>query len=68
MTIDEFERIMTAACQMHTLNICNTGKSEIYVSLKGIMAIVQSQLHAEDRDKWVYDEAKFGWVKNPRCL
>lgn len=67
MTLDEFERIAIAASQMHILNLATSDKkAELYVSLSGIMKIVQSQLHAEDRGKWVWDDATFGWIKDPK--
>ena len=63
MTNDEFERILTAAVQMRTLYI----SGDYMVSLKGLMSIVQSQLHPEDRDKWVWSDegGKYGWLKKP---
>lgn len=59
MTSDEFERIITAAVQMRTWNI----NGEIMVSLKGLMNIVESQLHPEDKGKYVWfdDGKRYGW-------
>lgn len=61
MTGDEFERVLIAACQMRTWNI----NGETLVSLKGLIDIVQSQLHPEDRDKWIFTktDTQIGWKK-----
>lgn len=59
MTGDEFERILTSAVNMHIYNLSGT----YYVSLKGIVEIIQSNLHPEDRGKWVFysENGQIGW-------
>jgi hypothetical protein len=61
VTQDEFERIVTAAVQMRTWNI----NGEIMVSLKGLVAIVESQLHPEDKGKYIWfdDGTRYGWKR-----
>lgn len=63
MTLDEFERILIAASNMHSYNF---GNGQIYVPLKAVIDVVQSQLHSEDRGKWTFynDNGKIGWRKN----
>ena len=59
MTIDEFERILVAAKEMRIMYL----SGEAMVSLRGIIEIVESQLHPEDRGKWKWfdDSGRCGW-------
>jgi len=58
MTSDEFERIMVALCSM--ANFKGPG-GELFVSLPRAMMIIYSQLHPDDKSKWVYNPNTVGW-------
>lgn len=51
MTQDEFERILVALANMRALNI----NGEHMVPLEGVIRVVHSNLHEEDRQKYVFD-------------
>lgn len=60
MTLDEFEKILIAAKEMRTYNI----GGEPWISLRGIIDIIQTNLHPEDRVwDWKGDDKTWGWVK-----
>ena len=48
MTNEEFLRIATATFQMATVNV----NGELFVRLEGVLHIIQSNLHEEDKGVW----------------
>jgi hypothetical protein len=59
MTTDEFERIVTAICQMRSVNLANTADG-VHVPLNGVLAIIHSNLHPDDKENWILDREAFG--------
>lgn len=50
MTQDEFERIVVSLSQMGGFNLI--GQGGYHVPLEGVLRIVHSNLHQEDREKY----------------
>lgn len=59
MTQDEFERMLVALANMRALNI----NGEHMVPLEGVIRVIHSNLHQEDREKYEFDFPNNRWVK-----
>lgn len=59
MTTDEFERILVALSHMGCLNI----NGQIMVPLEGVIKVVHSNLHSDDRSLYEFDFKNYKWIK-----
>jgi hypothetical protein len=59
MTTDEFERIMIAIGQMRQISV----NGECLVPAEGIIKIIHSQLHSDDRSLYRFDFKIGKWEK-----
>lgn len=64
MTADEFDRILTALRHANTVNLEGYGRM---VSLRGVIEILHSNLHHEDKALYEFDWEKHTFrKKNPQ--